>query len=104
VAKPAFDSEDHLAVIDLFLTGLSIDPPVLRSAVGKIREERRLSPPLRQRLEHFVTMHHAQCGGQVYGDLGGPFYCRQCGSEMRAFVSDSDRVEFVPPQRGPRAA
>jgi hypothetical protein len=37
------------------------------------------------RLDDYVIMHHAACGGAVTGELGGVLRCAECGAIMEAF-------------------
>jgi hypothetical protein len=50
------------------------------------------------RLEDYVIMHHAECGGAVTGELGGALRCGECGAVMSAFVSDTDDVRVRKPR------
>jgi hypothetical protein len=44
------------------------------------------------RIEDYILMFHAGCGGVVTGELGKELLCAESGAEMRGFVSDSDKV------------
>jgi hypothetical protein len=48
------------------------------------------------RIEDYILMFHAECGGVVTGELGKELRCAECGAEMRGFVSDSDKVTVSP--------
>jgi hypothetical protein len=44
------------------------------------------------RIEDYVLMFQAQCGGLVTGELGRKLICAECKAEMRFFASDTARL------------
>jgi hypothetical protein len=50
------------------------------------------------RIEDYVIIHPAECGGAVTGELGGEMRCGECGAIMSAFVPDADEVHVRKPK------